>query len=401
MKIIQANKFLYPKGGADKYCLSLIRELSGLGHDIIPYAMTDSRNIISSYSSYFCENIDYDKPANRLKAAARLIWNREAAKKFAKLLDDTKPDIIHCHNIYHQLSPSILKEGKKRNIPIIMTLHDYKLICPNYKLYNKGLICERCVKGSYINCLKNRCYGSYSRSALASLESYLHNKVWKTYRKNVDLFISPSEFLKRKMIEAGWNDKKIIVLNNPADTFTPSPGGDNLLYFGRLAPEKGIDCLIKALKMTDERLDIIGSGPEEGSLKELSQGLGLENRVTFHEKQDGENLDIFIKKAKAVILPSIWHENMSLSILESLSRGKIVIASASGGTPELVKDEETGFLFPPGDIEMLAKKIMGLRNLSQEKRKKLLGNIQAKVEPLNLSVHLKDLVNIYEVLKNR
>ena len=401
MKIIQVNKFLYPKGGADKYCLSLIKGLAELGHEVIPFAMADTRNISSEYHPYFSENIDYDKSTNKWRLAVRLIWNREAAGKFSKLLDDTRPDLIHCHNIYHQLSPSILKEGKKRNIPIVMTLHDYKLICPNYKMYNKGEICERCLRGSYINCLKNKCYGSYSRSALASLESWLHNKVWKVYKKNVDLFISPSEFLKRKMVEAGWDEKKIIVLNNPAGNFVPSPIGNNLLYFGRLAPEKGVDYLIRALKLSSEKLDIVGSGSEEESLKKLSSDLGLENQITFHGNQDEENVNSFITKAKAVILPSVWNENMPLSVLESLSKGKIIIASATGGTPELIQNEETGFLFPPGNIQILASKINNIHNIDSDQAKEMLNHIKAKIDPMHFRLHLKHLLSIYQTLKNR
>lgn len=400
MKIIQVNKFLYPKGGADKYCLILIEELGKLGHEVIPFGMADNKNISSIYSSYFSENINYQQKKNKWKISSRLIWNKEAATKFAKLLDDTKPDLIHCHNIYHQLSPSILEEAKKRNIPVVMTLHDYKLICPNYKMFTHGQVCERCLTGSNWNCLSHNCYNSYSKSALAALESWLHNKIWHVYQKNVDLFISPSEFLKAKMLKAGWDSNKIIVLNNPASLFQAEPEGDRLLYFGRLSEEKGVASLIEALKLTNEKLDIVGTGEEEESLKALTIKLGLEKQIIFHGNKQGLELDNFIAKAKAIILPSIWNENMSLVLLESLAKGKIVIATDIGGTPELIEEGKTGYLFSPGDIKGLVTKLNHLNNIGTAEKELLIKNIKAKITPLTLNKHLISLESLYKTLKN-
>ena len=399
MKIIQVNKFLYPKGGADKYCLTLIEELQKTGEIVIPFGMADSRNINSSWSQYFSENIDYHTPGNNFKIASRLIWNSEAASKFAKLLDDTKPDLIHAHNIYHQLSPSILVEAKKRQIPVVMTLHDYKLVCPNYLLFTHGAHCERCIKGSYINCLTHNCYNSYSRSGLAALESFLHNKVWHIYRDNVDLFISPSKYLKEKMVSAGWDANKIIVLINPAPIYLPQPTGNRLLYIGRLSTEKGVDILLQALKLTDEQLDIAGTGPDEAKLKQLCYDLQLLDRVTWHGQLTGEALEKLKREAKAVILPSIWAENMSLVLLESLAYGKLIIASDSGGTPELIEDNKTGFLFTPGNIELLAQKINNLNTLTPEQKEQIAKAIKEKIAPLELNNHLSKLQGIYQKLK--
>lgn len=399
MRIIQVNKFLYPKGGADKYCLTLINELATLGHEIIPFGMNDEKNISSTWSNYFSQNIDYHQSGSSLQKATRLIWNREAAVQFAKLLDASKPDLIHCHNIYHQLSPSILVEAKKSNIPVVMTLHDYKLICPNYLLFSHGEICERCVGHSPWHCLTHNCYNSYTRSALAATESWLHNKVWHVYRDCVDLFIAPSQFMKDKMIAGGWSENKIIVLTNPAPELNFSDeSSDNLLYFGRLSKEKGVDVLIKALPSTIEKLDIVGSGDSEAELKELVSKLKLNDRVIFHGSKHGLELNNFIKSAKAVIVPSIWYENMSLVLLEALAQGKIIIASSVGGNPELIEEGKTGWLFPLGDSSALAAKINLLPTPSPEQRNTMLRNIKEKIEPLLLNKHLSRLENIYKLL---
>jgi glycosyltransferase involved in cell wall biosynthesis len=399
MKIIQANKFLYPKGGADKYCLTLIDELSKLGDNIIPFGMADKRNIESPWGKYFSENIDYHKTGNTFKIASRLIWNKEAANKFATLLDETKPNLIHAHNIYHQLSPSILVEAKKRKIPVVMTLHDYKLICPNYLMFTHGKHCERCLPGNYLNCFTQNCYYSYTRSGLAALESFLHNKVWHSYKSNVDLFISPSNYLKEKLVEAGWDTNKITVLTNPAPKYNPSADGSRLLYIGRLSVEKGVDILLQALKLTNNNLDIAGTGPDEEILKKLGKDLGLDKRVIWHGQLLGDDLERLKREAKAVILPSIWAENMSLVLLESLAYGKLIIASASGGTPELIEDNKTGFLFPPGDAKALAKKINDLENITPEQREELAHMIKEKIEPLELKNHLNKLEHLYSQFK--
>lgn len=401
MKLIQVNKFLYPKGGADKYCLWLIEELSALGHEVLPFGMSHQQNIDSPWSKYFTENIDYYAKGGQLKMAKNLIWNKEAAKKFGELLDESKPQLVHAHNIYHQLSPSILPEAKKRNIPVIMTLHDYKLVCPNYRMFCQGKHCEACIKGSYLNCLWKNCYDSYPRSALAVLESFLHNKVWHTYRDNLDLLISPSAYLKSKLVEAGWPAEKIRVLINPAPNYSPQEDGKNLLYLGRLTKEKGVDVLLKSLVGTSEHLDIAGTGPEEESLKQLAKELGVSSQVNFRGHLSGEDLEKIKKEAKAIILPSIWAENMSLVLLESLAYGKLIIATTMGGTPEVIKDGETGWLFPAGDHAALKECYHSLNNITPEEREFRKQKIKELIEPLAIEKHLQNLLDIYQEVLNK
>lgn len=398
MTIVQANKFLYPKGGADRYALTLIAELKKKNYEVIPFGMADNRNQSSPWSQYFTNPVDYYGSGNKIKIAKNLIWNRPAALKFGALLDEAKPQLVHAHNIYHQLSPSILPEAKRRGIKVIMTLHDYKLVCPNYRLFTHGHHCEACLEGSYFNCLKNNCYESYPRSGVAALESYLHNKEWRTYYKNVDLLISPSEYLKSKLIKAGWPASKIKVLINPAPLYSPQVDGERLLYLGRLTKEKGVNILLQALAGLNEHLDIAGTGPEEENLKALAQELGLAEKVTFHGHLEGEALEKLKKEAKAVILPSIWAENMSLVLLESLAYGKLIIASETGGTPEIIKNSQTGWLFPAGDVAALRKCLFELNELSPAERERRAVAIKDLIEPLFLDNHLKKLEEYYQDL---
>ncbi len=392
MKILQVNKYYYPKGGADKYFLNISQSLEKMGHQVAVFTMENENNLKSPYSQYFSKNMDFKK--NSLKTAFKIIYNLEAKKKFEQLVIGFRPDIIHYHNIYHQLSPSILTVARKYKIKTVMHLHDYKLICPNYKLFVKGQPCQRCKKYKYYNCLFSKCHqDSYLKSALVALEMYIHHPLLNIYQKNIDHFISPSNFLKNKFGEFGWDKKKFSVLINPLDdnllNNEVKTEEDYLLYFGRLSPEKGIETLIKASLLTKQRLKIVGTGSNYQS--KYSSDL-----VEFLGFKEGQELSEIIQKAKVIVIPSIWWENMPLNMLEALSLGKVVIASRIGGMPEIIKDKENGFLFRAGDSEDLARVIKALKNYDLEKIKR-----QAKISVKNytLASNLKQLISLYSKLK--
>lgn len=373
MKIIQVNKFHYPRGGADKYFLSLSRALEAAGHKVAVFAMEHPKNLPSPWSRFFVSRLSFNEGGlkDRLRTPGRVLYSREAKRKFAALIEEFKPDIIHIHNIYHQLSPSILSVARQRAIPVVMHCHDYKLICPNYQLFVDGKICERCLGHRYYNCLAHRCLKkSFSHSLLATAEAYLHHSL-KTYEKSLARLIAPSAFLKAELIKGGWPEGKVSVIYNPSDPeFEDGSGaeaakGGYLLYFGRLSPEKGLETLIAAAAETGQKAKIAGTGPEEGKLRKLA--LDLEAPIEFLGFQNPAELKKTIREAKAVIIPSLWPENMPLSLLESLSLGKIVIVSRVGGLPELVRADENGFLFAPGDVRDLAEQIRKLEDCDQER----------------------------------
>jgi len=391
MKILQVNKYYYPKGGADKYYLNLVNELKKRGHQVAVFAMQDKNNWSSNYSKYFSKNINWQK--NKLINAFKIIYNFEAKKKFEQLIIDFKPDIIHYHNIYHQLSPSIITVAKKYGIKNLMHLHDYKLICPNYKLFTNNRVCQRCNKHKYYNCILNKCqHESYFKSSLLALEMYIHHPILNIYQKNIDHFISPSQFLKNKFVEFGWDEKKFSVLVNPIDDDllkqTISQEKNYLLYFGRLSQEKGIETLIDACLKTKQKLKIVGTGLDY-KLKYKSE------LIEFLDYKQGDELSIIISEAKAVVMPSIWYENMPLNILEALSLSKVVIASKIGGIPEIIKDKVNGFLFKAGDSDDLVKVINNLDkyNLSDIKVK-----AKESVKTYTLLTNVDKLIGIYSSL---
>ncbi|MDO8581409.1 MAG: glycosyltransferase [bacterium] len=292
----------------------------------------------------------------------RMFWSFEVAKKFNQLLTDTKPDLIHIHNIYHQLSPSLLSVAKRHGIPVVMTVHDYKLIWPDY------LLCGYAPGASYWNVVRQRCTkGSYMKSALVVLEKMFHDWL-SVYQKNIDLFLAPSEFVKEKLIVGGYDEKKIRVLPHFIEVIKSKVNSQkstvkaplSILYFGRLSKEKGVDILLDMMQNIGSgvELRIAGEGPELESLKSKVQSRKL--AVRFLGRLDQEKLQHEIDRATFVVAPSIVPETFGYSILESFARGKTVIASRIGAFPELVADGKNGFLIPPGDVKSFGEKAMYL-----------------------------------------
>lgn len=412
MKILQVNQYYYPRGGADKYFLDLSRSLTNLGHEVAVFSMKHPKNEDSVWSKYFVSRVSFNKQTlnDFFKTPGRVLYSLEAKRNFKKLLEDFKPDIIHCHNIYNHISPSILDAASAKKIPVVMHLHDYKLVCPNHMLFVKGKYCEECKPHKYYNCIKNNCIkDSLAGSILACSEMYLHHNILKIYEKKIDLFIAPSNFMKDMMIRFGQNKEKIEVVYNPHNLVKKVISlndqaniklDDYILYFGRLSEEKGLRTLIEASFRTKQKVIIAGAGPEEDKLRKLTSI--LKAPIEFIGLKSSEELIDIIKQAKAVIMPSIWAENMPLSLMEALSLNKIVIASKIGGLPEVIKHNENGILFEPGNVDDLVNKIDYLNNLSFEDKTSLEKQAGKTSKLFSANKNIEEILNIYKkVIKNR
>jgi len=402
MRILQVNKFYYLRGGAEKYLLAISQALEEQGHKVAIFAMEHPRNLPSPHTKYFVSRVSFSEPGlgNKLKAGRRIFWSREAARKFEKLIKDFRPDVIHFHNIYHHLSPSILKIAKRYQIPMIMHLHDYKLICPNYQLFTQGKYCERCRDRNYSHCTEYRCLkDSYAKSLLASLEMFYHHSWLKIYEKDLDRLIAPSRFIKDTFVRFGWPETKISQIYNFSEKkyleAPLKPAGDYLLYLGRLAPEKGLSLLFEALKESGHKLKIAGEGPERKELETLVKTLILKDQIEFVGFKSGSDLENLIAGAKAIVIPSIWPENMPFSLLEAMARGKAVIAAKVGGLSELIKDKENGFSFTAGSSASLRAAIDQLDHSDLE----TIGlKAREAVAGLELGNHLSRILAIYKEL---
>ncbi|MBR3020297.1 MAG: glycosyltransferase [Clostridia bacterium] len=364
MKILLVNKFHYIKGGSETYYFSLGDLLEKRGHPILWFSMQDERNLPCAQSEYFVDHVDFNASGHPMKtaeAALHLLYSREAGRKFARLLDDEKPDIVHLNIFQSQLTGSIVEEAYKRHIPMVYTAHDLKSVCPNYLMMHHGKTCEKCLDGHYWHCFANGCMkSSRAKSLLASMESYVY-KHRKTYRK-IDYVITPSLFYKKELEASGVFGCPIEHVRNflPAGTAYEAGGrGSYFLYFGRLSGEKGIRTLIEAFgrAQVEEKLYIVGSGPEESALRELVKRLGMEDRILFLGFKTGSELKEIVANALCVCLPSEWYENGPYSILEAQALGRPAIVSDYGGLPELVEDGRTGYIAKAGDVSDLAEKI--------------------------------------------
>lgn len=373
MNILHINKFHYLRGGSESVYFGTAKILESHGHTSSFFSMHHPDNVPCETGNYFMPYVDLNTDSNgvasQLKSAGRILYSSEAKRRLSRLLEEYPADIAHLHNIHHQISPSILHTLKKKNIPVVMTLHDYKMVCASYSMMVNGKPCEACSGGKYLEIIRNKCVkGSLAKSCLAALEMYVHHRLFDMYN-NVDIFISPSLFLKHKLEAMGFR-KKIVHLPNFIDTErfkrvnNEENGKENsVAYFGRLTNEKGLWTLLKAAKNIGDKLEIkiIGDGPLRNGLEETVKKEGMKN-VRFLGYQKGDTLYREIKRSKAVVLPSEWYENNPISVLEAFALGKPVIGARIGGIPELVKDGETGFTFESGNINDLSQKISTLQN---------------------------------------
>lgn len=402
MKILQINKFYHILGGTDKYFFKVSKFLRSKGNQVAFFCMEDKKNIKTKWKMYFVSNIPLENRSliEDFKLFCRSIYSIEAQWKISKLLDDFRPDIVHLHDFYHYLSPSILIEFKKRNIPVVMTVHDYHLISPNRNMYHDGKICEICKPDKYYKSVAHKCVrNSLLLGIVESIEKYIWEIIgWDN--KYIDLYITPSIFIRKKLIEYGLDRSKIIHLSHYIESNTYNTGAnhcDYILYFGRLSQEKGLDCLIKAMKLLPKiKLIIVGKGSEEYSLRVKVKRNKLEN-VEFVGFKEGFELKRLLIKSRFTILPSVWYEVAPLSILESLACGKPVIASKIGGIPELVKDGFNGFLVDSGNVEDLVEKIDRLWN-NPVLCRKLGKNARDYVEKnFGKKQHYNNLKKIYKI----
>ncbi|MDD5080181.1 MAG: glycosyltransferase [Candidatus Omnitrophica bacterium] len=404
MKILMCNKFNFIKGGAERYLFDLKDGLRKMGHTLIDFSVSSDRNEYSEYSAYFAQAKDYSSASIRdfipnLQASLDFVYSFDAGRKISSLIDKCQPDIAHIHNIYHQISSSILHALRRKKVPVVMTLHDYKLICPNYSLFSKGKPCERCKGGRYYNALTRKCLrNSFGASLLACLEMYM-TKALRIYEDSVDLFIAPSRFIMDKAIEFGVDERKLRYLPYAIglEQFNRvGKNGEYILYFGDVSEKKGVALLLQcAREIGDVPIKIAGDGPDKDKYRNYCLAQGLKN-VEFLGYMSRPDLAAAIRNALFVVVPSLWPEVCGLTIYESFACAKCVIAADIGGIPEFIEDKVTGLLFRPADQRDLLEKMRYLLH-SPEERERLGDNACRKISGFNdRNKHYQELTRIYE-----
>ncbi|MEN6372618.1 MAG: glycosyltransferase family 4 protein [Armatimonadota bacterium] len=410
MNILLCNKFYRPFGGPETILFDCAREFTARGHNVIPFAMSHPDNVESPYSNYFVSNVDYNKKGSKsikklFKEAADLVYSKDARVQIEKLIAASHPDVAHAHNIYHQLSPSILVALKKAGVPTLLTFHDYKPLCANMNLLTHGKLCEKCAGRRFYHAVRNKCVkDSYVNSMLCFIEETLHRWIG-TYERNVDLFISPSRFLKDMLVKYGRiPERQIRVLPNYANTksvvpnFTPGSYG---LFVGKIETFKGVGTLIEAAKqLPDFEIRLAGRGPylEECQAKVTDSG---QQNVNFLGFQTGDNLFRQLEESRFVIVPSEWYENCPMVVLEALAAGKPVIASKIGGIPELVNHGTDGLLFEPGNVDELAQCMKTLIDDPDKASEMGLAGRKKVEQHYSIENYISSTLNLYTELINR
>jgi glycosyltransferase involved in cell wall biosynthesis len=396
-KILFANKFFFLNGGSEVVMFDEMALMKKHGLDVIEFSMHDVRNSPSKYESYFVSQKGYRSNSrySQITSALSLIHSREAVKQITRLIQDEKPDVLHCHNIYHQLTPSIINAASRLKIPVVLTLHDYKPVCPVYTQLANGQPCTKCSEGRFEALLSQRCAdGSIGRSTLLWAEARFHAAAGSYQR--VDKFIAPSRFMRDAVVRR-FGEDKVVHIPNGIDTSLIEPSGldkDFVLYLGRLSPEKGVETLLQAHAADNAawRLVVAGSGP---LLQDLKSRFPL---AEFTGHLTGDALKTRLREASLVVVPSEWHENSPLSILEAMAHAKPIVASRIGGIPELVRDGETGFLFNPKNTQELSSRIRVL--LDNSDLRKTFGGEARRIVATQYSLarHGASLLSLYESL---
>ena len=410
MRILLVNKFHYLKGGSEKYYFDLAKLLMDKGNEVAFFSMQNEKNIKTKCKEYFVKESDMN--SKNIFKALDVIYSEANKKEMEKALDDFKPDIVHLNNFQRQLSASIIKPIKKRKIPIVFTAHDLQAICPAIVMLNgKKNICDKCLNGKYINCIKN----SKLKSILGALESkYYRDK--RIYAKQIDSIITPTKFYKTKLEDDGIEANKIIAMHNfinLEEYDVKTEDESYALYYGRIIKEKGILNLLKAFKELNNnisnknmvnnndnfKLYIAGDGPDLNKVKEYIQKNNLTEKIKLLGFLNKEQIIEYVRKARFIVVPSVWYENCPYSILETMAIGKPIIGSNLGGIPELIDNEKTGYIY--NNIEELRKYMEKLIK-DKELSKKLGENAKIKaIKSFSKEKYYDNIIKVYKgVIKN-
>ncbi len=292
--------------------------------------------------------------AGRLRVGLRARRSPDAARRAAEFLDANPIDLAHVHNFFPLLTPAMHELLHERGIPVVQTLHNYRLFCANGAFLREGRHCEDCVVAGPWNAVRHGCYrGSRAQTAVWA-EATAHHRRVGTFERCVSLFVAPSEFTRTKLVAAGLDAAKIVVKPNPVpDPGEPRYGGVGAVYVGRMSDEKGPRLLLQAWReLAGLPLLMIGSGPLEAELRELGARIP---GVRFTGQLPPDIVRERLREALFLVAPSTCYENFPLAVAEAMAAGKPAIASHPTAMSDLVEPGRTGLLFPSGDPSALAQ----------------------------------------------
>jgi glycosyltransferase involved in cell wall biosynthesis len=332
---------------------------------------------------------------DKIKAFFTGIYNPFSACQIRRILKEYHPDIVHIHNLYPFISPSILSVCHNVGIPVVMTVHNYRLVCPNGLHMTKGRICEKCRGGREYWCVLKNCENNLFKSIGYALRSAVARKL-RMFKDNVSIFACLSDFQRKKIIEDGFPEKQCVVLPNMVmwnekkeDTIS---GGEYVAYVGRISPEKGVDTLIEAARNCPT-ITFKAAGDYDRMQHLPATAPGNFQFLGILKKED---VNCFISGSRIVIFCSVWFETFGLTMVEAMLQGKPVVASRLGGIPEIVEDGKTGLLFEAGNAEELKQKIEYLWNRPELCKKMGAAGRDKALSEYSAETYYQRLMTIYE-----
>ncbi|MEM5777165.1 MAG: glycosyltransferase family 4 protein [Candidatus Aenigmatarchaeota archaeon] len=364
MKILLIHNFYKFFAGEDSIALREKDLLEKHGDEVFFYTRdnkeTDNYNLIQKINFFF-----------------ETIYSRRTEKDIKKIIRDFKPDVAYTHNIFPLISPSVFHTLHNEQIPCIQNVQDYRWLCPNGVFYMDDMVCERCKKGAFWNAVRYRCFrNSFLLSGLYATTISVNR--YRGIFKKIDAFLCTTEFNKKKLLEAGIEEKRLFIKPNFLDISNIEPSfekGDYAIFMGRLSPEKGLWTLIHAFeRLKDLKLSIVGTGPLEEPIKNYIYENRIKN-ISMEGFKQGVEKDNLLKKALFMVFPSEWYEHFPIVLLEAFAFGKPVIASNIGNMPLIVEEGKSGVLFEAGSVDDLAEKI---KDLSEDPSKIIKMGIYAR-----------------------
>jgi glycosyltransferase involved in cell wall biosynthesis len=399
MRVLIANNYFYLRGGSERVMFNDMQALADAGIDVVPFSAADPANAPSEYSKHFTRGVDIHatNPFRQIQAAREAIDCERTATDFAALIDETQPDIVHFHNIYGRLTTSILSVVRRRRLPAVLTVHDYKLVCPSYLMLRDGKPCTACVDGGFYRCAVHRCHKhSLATSAVNTAEAYFA-RVADRYGA-ISTFLCPSRFMEILLMRFGVDVNRVMYHPNAVDpsAYAPRYQGEYVLYAGRLSCEKGLPTLLHAIAGANIPLRIAGTGPMEEAVRAIVAKGG--ESIVLEGHCDGARLRNLYQNAAFVVVPSEWYENAPMTVLEAFAYGKPVVATRIGGIPELVTDGGTGYLVDCHAPDQLHTAICNLWR-DRDAQRRMGSRARALVETnLSQATRTESLINIYERL---
>jgi glycosyltransferase involved in cell wall biosynthesis len=368
------NKYQY-YGGEDSVVDDELKLLEANGHSV---------------KLYIRDNAEIDT-LNSFKVLLNSIWSRRTTHDLDSLIKNSKPDIIHIHNTFPLISPSIYWAANKHNIPIIQTIHNFRLSCMQAMFLRNMKVCEDCLNKTPWRGVLRKCYrSSFLASTSAAVILSLHRLIG-TYQNKITTFIALNNFCKRKIIEMGLPKEKIMIKPNfvTLEYSKCQKRNGNPLFVGRLSEEKGVSILKNLIKsIPGQVFDIVGDGPLKDSLQNIPNArlLGLVDQAGVYE---------LMQNAPFLMLPSIWYENMPRTLVEAYGNGVPVIASRIGALEELVVHRKTGILFDTGSVESFKEAVVwALQNPNEMNKMGMSAHNMYKME-YSSKANYKILMEIY------